>query len=343
VARLLTDADVDGIRTHKLGPVAARIWRDQGRAVPRALESDARLARGAWMASIPLLTRIRSVCAGELLLIKGPEVAALYPGRSRGFMDLDLISPQAHSVHAALRADGFVEVEDPELFKDHHHLRPLQLPENWLRVEIHTRPMWPKELPGPPVQDIIDRGVPSLTGVAGILAPDPATHAIILASHAWVHQPLDTLRDLIDIALVATRTDPADVDALSRTWGIERIWRTTYGAATGLLGPDGPTRATLLWGRHLPAVKERTVIGNHLQRWLSGFWGLPPGAAARWIAAVLKQELFPYPDESWRQKTIRVRRAFAQPRSPMSAHTAAWEKSARSGSNESGGSERRGG
>jgi hypothetical protein len=325
---MLADADVDGIRFNKLGPLAARIWREQGRAVPAPLAGDARLATAAWMSSLPLLRRIREVTEGPLLLIKGPEVAALYPGRARRFMDLDLISPQADAVHAALRADGFVEVEDPELFVNHHHLRPLQLPEHWIRVEIHQRPGWPPELPPPPVQDIIAAAVPSLTGVPGISAPDPASHALILAGHAWVHDPLDTVRDLIDVAVVTERADLARVNALARQWGIERIWRTTYGSADGLLRTGRRTQAVRVWGRHLPAIKERTVLGNHLQRWLNGFWGLPPRAISPWIRDVFRQELFPYADESWRDKLIRVRRAFTKPRSSMSVHTQAWRDEA---------------
>ncbi len=328
VARMLAAGDVDGIRFNKLGPMAARVWREQGRPVPPPLASDARLATAAWMASIPLLRRIRSLTTGPLLLIKGPEVAALYPGRARGFRDLDLISSEADLVHAALRADGFVEVDDPELFRHHHHLRPLQLPENWIRVEIHQRPGWPPELRSPPVQDIIAGAVPSLTGVPGISAPDAASHALILAGHAWVHEPLDTLRDLIDVAAVAARAEPARVDALAKQWGIERIWRTTFSSADGLLRNGSQTRAIRVWGRHLPEVKERTVVGNHLERWLSGFWGLPPRASLRWVRGVVRQELFPYPDESWREKLIRVRRAFTKPSSSMSVHTRAWQEQA---------------
>jgi hypothetical protein len=328
VEEMVDAVTVAGIRTHKLGPLAARSWRAQGRPVPAVLEADARLARAAWMSSQPLLRRIRTLTDGPLLLIKGPEVAALYPGRARGFMDLDLISPQAAAVHAALRADGFVEVDDPELFENHHHLQPLQLPEMFLRVEIHERPMWPPHLRRPAVTEIVSRAVPSATGVDGISAPDPASHALILACHAWVHDPLDTLRDLIDVSLVAAQAEPARLERLARQWGIERIWHTTYGAATGLLETRRRTPATRVWGRHLPAVTERTVVGNHLQRWLSGFWGLPPRAALRWLTGVVVQELMPYPDETWREKLIRVRRAFTTPRAPMSTHTKAWQQAA---------------
>jgi hypothetical protein len=329
VAGLLEGADVAGIRANKLGPLAARVLLQQGRPVPQPLADDARLATLSWMTAVPLLGRIRALCDGPLLLIKGAEVAALYPGRARAFMDIDLISPDAHAAHAALREAGFVEVEDPELFVDHHHLRPLQCPGLWLTVEIHMRPMWPPELVPPPLEEIVAAAVPSATGVPGVLAPAPEHHAVILASHAWVHEPLHSVRDLLDIAAVAAVADARAVADTASRWGLERIWRTSYGAATGLLGDTGRTPALRIWGRHLLTVRERSVMGNHLQRWLHTFSERPFPAALRASVSVLRQEFLPDPGESWRDKLIRVRHAFTHPRDPLSTHTEAWQARAR--------------
>lgn len=328
VEQLLASAEIAGIRAHRLGPLAARFLREQGRPVPPELIQDERLARSAWMSSIPLLGRIRSICDGPLLLIKGPEVTALYPGRARAFMDIDILSPDAEAAHAALRASGFVEVDDPELFEDHHHLRPLRWPALWPKVEIHRRPMWPEGLQPPPVDGIVAAAVPSATGVPGISAPAPAEHAVILASHAWVHEPLHTLRDLIDIAVVAACAGDDRPRALAAEWGIERIWRTTNDAAEGLLGGRGPSPAVRIWGRHLPAVKERTVLDNHLERSLHGFWAFPPWTAFRIALRGLRHDILPYPGESWRDKAIRVLYGLARPRSPRSSHTEAWRAAA---------------
>jgi hypothetical protein len=326
----LARADVAGVLANKLGPIAARSMRHDGRPVPKALETEARLAKTAWISAIPLLNRIRSVYDGPVLLIKGPEVAARYPERARSFMDVDVLAADPHALHAAMRADGCVLVDDPEIYEnqDQHHLRPVQWPDTWLRVEIHVRPWWPEGSTAPPVEEIVAAAVPSATGVPGISAPHPAHHAIILASHAWESQPLETLRDLVDVAAVAAEADEGELTATARAWGIERIWRTTYGAATGLLGAPRRTAAVRIWARHLPAVRERSVLSNHLQRWLSPFWRLPPVPALRWIAAAFRQEIFPYPDESWRDKLIRVRYAFANPRAPMSVHRRAWREAA---------------
>src|SRR5256885_1116802 len=95
------------------------------------------------MAPSPL-EPIRSVCGGPLVLVKGPEVARLYPGSARTFGDVDLFAVDAQAAQRALLAAGFVEVDDPEPFLDHHHLRPLKAPTVGLRVEVHTAPLWPE-------------------------------------------------------------------------------------------------------------------------------------------------------------------------------------------------------
>jgi hypothetical protein len=328
VCELISDADIAGIKTNKLGPMAAYCLRDRGRPVPPELERDARQARAAWMASRPLLERIRSVCEGPLLLIKGAEVAALYPNRARSFSDLDILCPDARAVHTALLAGGFVEVDDPEVYEvEQHHLRPLQWPGIWLWVEVHLRPLWPQALTPPPIEDIISAAVPSATGVAGISAPAPEHHAIILASHSWETMPLGNLRDLVDVAAVTAQTDVETVEAAARAWGVGRLWRTTYNAANGLFGTADRSLAVRVWARHLPAVREYNVLDNHLKRWLNGLWGFPPRLALRSIGVVFHQELFPYPDESWRDKFMRVLNAFTKPRAPMSVHTRGWRRS----------------
>jgi hypothetical protein len=301
------------------------------------------MAHAAWMTAIPLLGRIRSVCEGPVLLIKGPEVVALYPDRARGFNDIDLLVPDPEATHATLRANGFVEVDDPETYEqDQHHLRPLQWPALWPWIEIHKRPLWPALLPAPGIEEIVARAVPSATGVQGLSAPHPAHHALILASHHWVTEPMGSLRDLVDVFAVTTQTDERELAAFARELGIERIWHTTYAAIQGLFGGERQSWAVRLWGRHLPEVRERTVVENHVERWLHGFWGFSPRLALRRIRAELRQELVPYPGERWRDKLIRVAYALTHPRAPVSSHQRAWREAA-ARSEASGGSLRRGG
>jgi hypothetical protein len=317
---LVRDAPIDGIRGHKLGAVAARLRRRAGRPVPAPLAADERGAAVAVTIARPLLEQIRSVCDGPLVLVKGPEVARLYPGSARTFGDLDLFTPDAEKAQRALVAAGFREVDDPEAFVDHHHLRPLKSPTVGLKVELHTRPLWPFGTPAPRLEPIVERAAPSGVGVEGISAPDPAHHAVMLAAHAWSHDPLRTLRDLIDIAAVSQGTSDVELARTADAWGLAKIWTTTRAAIAALL-EEGPTTIPLwTWARHLRAVRERTVFDSHLMRWLHVFWELPPRAAVADLGAAARLTLLPAPGETWQAKLARTRHSVLHPAEPMSTH-----------------------
>lgn len=325
--RRLAGASPAGILANKLGPLAARNLRAQGQPVPPELDHAARLARSAWLVAIPLLSRIRSLVDGPLLLFKGAELAMLYPDRARGFMDLDILCPDPPAVQRRLIESGFIEVDDPEIYEqDQHHLRPLQWPTLWVAVEIHLRPVWPRELGSlPPVEEIFAGAIPSATGLAGVSAPKPAHHALMLAAHGWTYQPLHSLRDLVDVAAISALADPDELAQTAAAWGIKRLWRTTSTAADSLLGGRRRSWATRLWARHLPVVQERTVLGNHVQRWLHGFWGLPVSGALARLRLNVRLALLPYPGETWREKRVRVWNAVMRPGAAMSDHTEAWQ------------------
>jgi hypothetical protein len=329
VDRLLQGAVLDGIRVHKLGPLAARRLRRLGQPVPSVLAADERAAVGAMMIAKPLLERIRASCEGPLLLVKGPEVASIYPGRARSYSDVDLITPSAAAVHRALRAAGFEEVDDPDLFRDHHHLRPLKWPTLGLKVEVHLRPNWPRGVEPPAPDELVEGAVSSRLGVDGLSTPNPIHHALIIAAHAWEHEPLGTLRDLVDVAAVCAGSTDAELERAAQAWRIPGIWSTTYGAARTLFDAAPPTLAVRLWGRHLPPVRERTVLDNHLQRWLHPFWELPMHAAVLATADAFRQEVLPMPGEAWQDKLARTAHAIRHPREPLSVHREEWREPAR--------------
>ena len=329
--RLLRGAEIEGILVHGLGALAARRLRRLGKPVPPALAAPERAATFAMMVAKPLLERVRDSCDGPLVLIKGPEVARIYPGGARTFSDVDLLVLDAAEVHRALKSRGFIEVDDPELFVDHHHLRPLRWPALGLKVEIHSGLPWPHSLEPPALTEVLEGARPSKTGIEGISAPEPVHHALILAAHAWTHAPLGRLRDLVDVAAVAGEAVQWELDRIARAWRIHRVWRTTRDAADGLLEGGPPPLSVRLWARHLPLVRERTVLDNHLERWLHTFWELPPPAAFFATAGVLRQEFLPTPDEPWRDKLIRVRHAVRHPHAPLSSHVLDWEKEAMRG------------
>ena len=205
---LLEHATVDGSLAHGLGPLAAHRLRGLGEPVPTPLERAEQLARMAVLTSIPLLRRIRDLTDGPLVLVKGAEIAWLYPGRARSFSDVDLLAVEADAAHEALTKAGFSEMDDQEIVDDYRHLPTLEAPRLWLNVEIHTKPIVPDGVRSPPLAEIVEASVPSALGVEGISAPHPVHHALMLAAHAWDdHEPLATLRDLIDVAAISWDAD----------------------------------------------------------------------------------------------------------------------------------------
>jgi len=304
VERLLQGRDVEGIRVHKLGALAGRFLRLRGEPVPPALAGDERGATVAAVIVKPTLERIRSVCDGPLLLVKGPEVARLYPGQARVYGDVDLVVPDPWAVQKALVADGCVDAG--EFFEDAHHLRPLKWPDLGLKVEVHKHPSWPKRVVPPSFDELFEAAVPAASGVEGVLAVSPAHHAAILAAHGWKENPLGTLRDLVDVAAVAATVPEDELERIVRAWGLERLWRATRRTTEALLAGRPLPFPVRLWARHLESVGERTILETHLRNWLQGFWKSPPRLALQDTRDALRRELRPKPGETWRQKLARA-------------------------------------
>jgi hypothetical protein len=294
---------------HRVELLAARRWRTLGRQIPDRLALAERKAAMRSLAVPTLLERVRAACDGPIVVLKGCEVAARYPDPAlRPSVDLDLLVRDAEEVHRTLLAAGFRAVGDyPEMYRrDVHHLQPLLSPGLPLHVEIHRRPNWPKWLPQPPTQDLLAATCPSASGIEGVLGPHPAHHALLLAAHAWARAPLAFLRDVVDVAVMAEGLDRRELDLLATQWRIERVWRTTIAAVDALLLDKPLPPAVRIWARHLPQARDRTVLENHFQRWVSSFWALTPARAARASAAVLADELRPAYGERWGTKLARI-------------------------------------
>jgi hypothetical protein len=306
---------------HGLHLLAARRLRAQGRPVASDVYEEERAAALGVMSAPVLLERVREVCTGELVLVKGYEVALLYGDPAlRPFVDIDLLVADSAAAQTALLSAGFVEVGDPEAFLDIHHQRPLWLPGLPLSVEIHHAPKWPDGLSPPQTADLLARAVLSGTGVEGISTLPPAEHALVLAAHSWAHLPLRRIQELVDIAAVAERTDRSEIDDLSRRWGIERVWRTTIECVDSLFYGSPTTSAQRIWARHLGSARERTVFESHMQRWLSGFWALPVRKAVPTLGTAIADEFRVGEGESWREKGVRARRAIRNAFMPRSQH-----------------------
>jgi hypothetical protein len=310
-APLLTD-----LQSHKLELVAARKWREEGRSVPEALLEEERRARVASLATRPLLERVFAAYGRPFVVLKGPAVAAAYPDPVlRSYNDLDLLVEDAGGAWRALVLAGFEPIGDPDLYVGIHHLRPLAFPGLPLAVEIHSQPKWVAGLEPPTVEQLFAAATASDLGDGALVLP-PEHHALVLAAHSWAHEPLRRLRDLLDIAVVVDAAPAGSVHRLAREWGVQRLWRTTA-AAAGVLFDGGRTPWALrLWAQNLIKVRERTVVENHAQRWLSGLWVLPPGRAVAELLATVVGEVGPGPGETWRAKVQRtglaIRNAFVR-------------------------------
>jgi hypothetical protein len=320
VDALLAAATPYAARAHGLGPLYARHNRKRNKPVPAGIAAEEQLIGMRMLMVAPLLERIRAICTGPLVLMKGAEVALNYPDFARSFSDVDILVPEPGKTRGELLAAGFDEVGDPELFYRIHHLRPLAWPLLPIAVEIHKAPKWPARLRAPEAADIINSAQPSRLGVEGVLAPRPAQHALLLATHAWAHEPLLRARDLLDVLVMSAQADTDEIERTARRWGIRRLWRTTYGVAGEIFGSRGKTLAARLWARHLLELRERTVLENHVQAWLSGYWALPPRAALEQNLAALHRNLTPAPEEGWRDKLDRSVKALRNAGSPLSQH-----------------------
>lgn len=295
------------LRSHRLELVAARRWRELGRPVPPELVEEERLAALVVLTTPVLLERARAAYDGTMLLMKGPEAAARYPDPAlRIFKDLDLLVDDAETAQSAFLAAGFHAVGDPALYEDIHHLRPLAFPGLPLTIELHSRPKWIAGLTPPSPRELFAVAEEhDAAGVEGVLVLPAAHHALVLAAHSWGHEPLRRLRDLVDVAAVAQGLDRELLRGLAAGWRMERAWATTVRAADALFLGGSTPWAVRVWARNLEKARERTVLENHLARWLSNFWALPAPDAARSLGATFAREIRPAPGESWSAKLSR--------------------------------------
>jgi hypothetical protein len=328
VDALLARTDPEGAWHHALGALQAQRLRRLGLPVPEPLEREERTAMLVAGMAVPVLEHVRRSCDGPLVLFKGPEVARLYPPGARAFGDLDLVTPRAEAAQRQLLDAGFREDQLGVLAT--YHLQPVIWEKFPLEVELHHQFKWPGSLRRPPLEEILEARVPSALGVEGVLAPRPAHHALILAAHAWEHRPLRLVRDLLDVALISAEADEGEIERTAAAWGLGPLWRTTR-RAVACLFEDGRRPVSLhTWARHLPTVRDRTVLESHLEHWMSPFWGRPFGRALANTPTVLAREMKPLPGEGWRDKLNRTLTAICSPTTSLGRRDADLEGASRS-------------
>jgi Uncharacterised nucleotidyltransferase len=300
---------ISDLRYHKLELVAASRMRARGDSVPDELRQCERFAAVIGLSAAPLMRRVQAATDASMIVMKGPEAAARWPSpRLRPWKDLDLLVEDAEGVQAALLAAGFVEVDEPEKYRELHHLCPLALPGVPMTIEVHRRPHWPNH-EAPSFHELAEAATPSTLGVPGVLAPSPAHHAVLIAGHAWAHDSLSRVAFLADVASMLLAADPEDVAAAARAWSVSRAWSTTSRAVERLLLEPGRPARPPIWLRHLHETRERTVFEGHVERVLGPVAAGPVTAAPAAAARALLRTLWPTPGESWGEKLHRSRRA----------------------------------
>lgn len=320
VDAILARSTPEGARIHALGPLEAFRRNTVGASIPDALTMEARMAAFAMLSVRPLLERVRRGCDGPLVLMKGPEVALRYPGAARGFIDIDLLVPEPRRAHDQLREAGFVAPGADQHFKPRHHLRPLQWPGLPLRVEIHGSAHWPDGVQAPAAESIIASAGPSRLGVEGILAPEDDHHALLVAAHAWAHEPLWRARDLLDVRALAPPSRRERIERTARVWNVRRLWQITDRVTDAVLGRSRMPLAVRPWAAHLLALRERTVLENHLRDLMAAYWALPLASALATSAHAIAYDLLPAPEEGWSDKMSRMLTASRNATKPLSEH-----------------------
>lgn len=319
----LVDAapDVAALRAHRIDLAAARIWSSRGVGTPPELRSNQQHAAIVNMGAPRLLERVRAAYDGRILVMKGPEVAAWYEHPSdRDFRDVDLLVDDAPAAQRALIAAGFVEIGHPDEYKDEQHMCPLIAPGIPLVLEVHRRPNIPAWLPPVKASQILDLGVPSATGVAGILAPSAGAHALLLAAHSFSHSAMGRIRDVVDVAAVAAGDAADDPEAVAREWGWEHMWQLSHGAVLALVEGGDVPRSLRLLGGHLFTARERTVLENHVAHAAAPVYALPKRRVPVAMTGVMLDTVSRRKHESWSRKLRRSCLALAHARMSTSSH-----------------------
>lgn len=314
VRRLLERAPgLEEVRAHRLQLLEAHRRRELDLELPADLAEEAASAVRSTLLTRAVVTRVREACEGEVLVLKGPEVAAAYPAPwLRPYLDVDILVRDVRDVERRLRAAGFVGI-GPEMDWDAlHHVQRLAAPDSPASVEVHRRPKWLADGTPPTIDDLLVDAVPSRTGVDGVLAPAPSFHAVLLAGHAWAERPLGRLGDLVDVAAML-EAGADDAEGIAGRYGLRRVWQATLRAIDALLVGDRHDWATRTWARHLPHVRERTVFEMHLTRVLEPFASLPPWRAPAGVVRSLRRTVLPREDEGWGKKLARSGRAMRSP------------------------------
>lgn len=292
----------EALRLHRLHLIATRIRSRRGESIPSGIADEWRGRTLIALTARPVLERVRDAYDGRLLLMKGPETSSRYPDPTdRPFRDVDILVDAPHSAQRSLINAGCLEFGG----RAPHHLPALYWPDVTLLIELHSRPKSPAWLPEVSADMIFGHATASRTAIDGLLAPDPAAHALLLAAHGWAHDPLRRLRDVIDIAAILQDADRSRTSAYARERGWDRLWNVTA-AVTDAVTTDGALPRWLsLWTRHLLSARDRTLLEHQLAQLVAPACSVPARQAPRLLARHVRDIVAPRADEPWAHKVRR--------------------------------------
>ncbi len=305
------------LQLHRLHLVAARLRSRRGESIPADVADQWRSRAMISLSARTLLERVRDAYDGRLLLMKGLEVASLYPDpMDRPFRDLDILVDEPELAQTRLINAGFVQLGD----RAPHHLPALFWPGVPILIELHSRPKTPPWVPELSAGMIFDHAIASRTGIAGVLAPDPAAHAVLLAAHSWAHDPLRRLGDVVDIAAALHDADRSTTTVCAREWGWDRLWTAMVTVTDAVTGDGALPKRLSLWTRHLLSARDRKVFEHQLTLLLAPACSLPASEAPAGLVRGVREIVARRNDESWTHKIRRSRRALLDALAEESVH-----------------------
>jgi hypothetical protein len=186
-------------------------------------------------------------------------------------------------------------------------------------VEVHRRPKWPNDR-HPSFGEVLEAAEPASLGVPGVFAPSPAHHAVLMAGHAWAHDPLSSIGALADIAAMTLAAGLETTATVARAWGVGHLWSSTSRAIDQLLLSDREPARPRIWHRHLYEARQRTVFEGHVERLVAPIAAAPPASVPLVAARALWETLTPWPGERWSSKLKRSRESVRHASMPESEH-----------------------
>ena len=253
--------------------------RTSWRPLQRARCARAPLARA-------LLSLIREVCEGPILVFKGPEIAAVYPSpwlrpyarrRCARADDACRRAPAARRRLPGGRADDELGCAPSRPAPR----RPRVSSPRWRCTADRSG----SRTSGHPPSTICSRPRPRPRQEStACWRPRPdTTRCSWRRMHGWSGRSA-RVGDLVDVA-AARDAAPEEADELARRYGVERIWRTTLGAIEAVLGDNRRTWPMSTWARHR-ARQRAHGRRDALARLLEPFYRCAPTGSRRGGAGV---------------------------------------------------------